>query len=243
MSGAPVLAARAALFSGAGLCYAIYLKNPPAYDPVFPEIMFRAAHQFDFATDVIVTGPGLGKSGAARDIVIKTIEAHTPIVLDADALNILSENEAIAQMLSERDSPTIITPHPLEAARLLKTTSDVIQANRLEAARELARRFKAVAVLKGSGTVIAAPDGKTVINPTGNPALATAGTGDVLSGITGALIAQGWPVWEATLAAVWLHGKAADTLALRRHGPIGTVAGELAPEVRLHLNLLIERKA
>lgn len=242
MSGAPVLAAKAALFSGAGLCYAIYLKNPPAYDPVSPEIMFRAAHQFDFATDVIVTGPGLGKSGAARDIVIKTIEAHTPIVLDADALNILSENGAIAQMLSERDSPTIITPHPLEAARLLKTTSDVIQANRLEAARELARRFKAVAVLKGSGTVIASPDGKTVINPTGNPALATAGTGDVLSGITGALIAQGWPAWEATLAAVWLHGKAADTLALRRHGPIGTVAGELAPEVRLQLNLLVKRK-
>lgn len=89
--------------------------------------MFRAAHQFDFSTDVIVTGPGLGKSAAARDIVIKTIEAHTPIVLDADALNILSENEAIAQMLSERDSPTIITPHPLEAARLLKTTSDTIQ--------------------------------------------------------------------------------------------------------------------
>ena len=242
MSGAPVLAAKAALFSGAGLCYAIYLKNPPAYDPVSPEIMFRAAHQFDFATDVIVTGPGLGKSGAARDIVIKTIEAHTPIVLDADALNILSENGAIAQMLSERDSPTIITPHPLEAARLLKTTSDVIQANRLEAARELARRFKAVAVLKGSGTVIASPDGKTVINPTGNPALATAGPGDVLSGITGALIAQGWPAWEATLAAVWLHGKAADTLALRRHGPIGTVAGELAPEVRLQLNLLVKRK-
>ena len=145
-------------------------------------------------------------------------------------------------MLSERDSPTIITPHPLEAARLLKTTSDVIQANRLEAARELARRFKAVAVLKGSGTVIASPDGKTVINATGNPALATAGTGDVLSGITGALIAQGWPAWEATLAAVWLHGKAADTLALRRHGPIGTVAGELAPEVRLQLNLLVKRK-
>lgn len=241
MSGAPVLAARAALFSGAGLCYAIYLKNPPVYDPVSPEIMFRAAHQFDFATDVIVTGPGLGKSAAARDMMIKTIEARAPIVLDADALNILSENQAIAQTLSERDSPTIITPHPLEAARLLKTTSDTIQANRPEAARELALRFKAIAVLKGSGTVIAAPDGKTVINPTGNPALATAGTGDVLSGITGALIAQGWPAWEATLAAVWLHGKAADTLTLRRHGPIGTVAGELAPEVRLQLNLLVGR--
>lgn len=240
MSGAPVLAARAALFSGAGLCYAIYLKNPPTYDPVSPEIMFRAAHQFDFATDVIVTGPGLGKSAAARDIVIKTIETHAPIVLDADALNILSENESIAQMLSERDSPTIITPHPLEAARLLDTTSDAIQANRLEAARNLAVKFNAITVLKGSGTVIATPDGKTVINPTGNPALATAGTGDVLSGITGALIAQGWPAYEATLAAVWLHGKAADTLAQRLHGTVGITAGELASEVRLHLNLLIE---
>lgn len=140
-------------------------------------------------------------------MVIRTIEARKPIVLDADALNILSENEAIAQLLPERDSPTIITPHPLEAARLLKTTSDAIQANRLEAAKELALRFTAIAVLKGSGTVIAAPDGKTVINPTGNPALATAGTGDVLSGITGALIAQGRPAWEATLAAVWLHAR------------------------------------
>ncbi len=242
MSGAPVLAARAALHSGAGLCYAIYLKNPPAYDPVSPEIMFRAAHQFDFSTDVIVTGPGLGKSAAARDILVQTIEAHTPIVLDADALNIISENDAIARSLTERDFPAIITPHPLEAARLLKTTSQDIQANRLEAARKLAVQFKAIAVLKGSGTVIATPDGKTVINPTGNPALATAGTGDVLSGITGALIAQGWPAWEATLAAVWLHGKAADTLAVRHHGPSGITAGELAPEVRLHLNLLIEGK-
>ena len=242
MSGAPVLAARAALFSGAGLCYAIYLKNPPAYDPVSPEIMFRAAHQFDFATDVIVTGPGLGKSAAARDIVAKTIEAHAPVLLDADALNILSENDTIVPSLAERDYPTIITPHPLEAARLLKTTSETIQANRIEAARELARRFKAIAVLKGSGTVIAALDGKTVINPTGNPALATAGTGDVLSGITGALIAQGWPAWEATLAAVWLHGKAAEKLSERHHGPIGMVAGELASEVRLQLNLLVEEK-
>lgn len=240
MSGAPVLAARAALHSGAGLCYAIYLKNPPAYDPVSPEIMFRAAHQFDFTTDVIVTGPGLGKSAAAKDILKKTIDAHVPVVLDADALNILSENGDMSHCLTERDFPTVITPHPLEAARLLKTTSDHIQASRLEAARELAKKFKAIAVLKGSGSIIAAPDGKTVINPTGNPALATAGTGDVLSGITGALIAQGWPAWEATLAAVWLHGKAADTIAKHHHGPVGMTAGELAPEVRLQLNLLIE---
>ena len=243
MSGAPVLAARAALHSGAGLCYAIYLKNPPAYDPVSPEIMFRAAHQFDFSTDVIVTGPGLGKSVAAKDIVEKTIKAHTPIILDADALNILSENGVMYQCLPDSDFPTVITPHPLEAARLLKTTSDRIQADRLEAARELARQFKAIAVLKGSGSVIATPDGKTVINPTGNPALATAGTGDVLSGITGALIAQGWPAWEATLAAVWLHGRAADTIAVRHHGCIGMMAGELATEVRLHLNLLVKENS
>lgn len=243
MSGAPVLASRAAIHSGAGLCYAIYLKNPPAYDPVSPELMFRGAHQFDFSTDVIVTGPGLGKSAAAKDILIKTIGADRPIILDADALNILSENPEMCQLLVERALPTVITPHPLEAARLLKTTSDDIQANRLEAARNLSAKFRAIAILKGSGTVIASPDGKTVINPTGNPALATAGTGDVLSGITGALIAQGWPAWEATLAAVWLHGKAADVIARQNHGPIGMAAGELANEVRLQLNLLIEENS
>jgi NAD(P)H-hydrate repair Nnr-like enzyme with NAD(P)H-hydrate dehydratase domain len=95
-----------------------------------------------------------------------------------------------------------------------------------------------VVALKGSGTVVAHPDGRVSINPTGGPALATAGSGDVLSGVCGALLAQGWPVWEAAIAAVWLHGAAADALVAQGSGPIGLTASELAPAIRRALNAL-----
>jgi hydroxyethylthiazole kinase-like uncharacterized protein yjeF len=242
MAGAPVLAARAALYTGSGLCYAIYLKNPPVYDPVTPELMFRAAHQYDFSSDVIVIGPGLGKSPIAREYVGKTIESGKPALFDADALNILAESVELQESLADRSLPSVITPHPLEAARLLGTDSISIQSDRLKAAMQLATKFNAIAILKGSGTVICSPDGKTVINPTGNPGLATAGTGDVLSGITGSLIAQGLPAWEAALAAVWLHGKAADILEKEHRGCIGITAGEIALVVRNLLNECIAKK-
>ena len=141
--------------------------------------------------------------------------------------------------MAERRAPAIITPHPLEAARLLDTDSKTIQSDRIEAARTLAKKYHAITVLKGSGTVIGSPDGETVINPTGNPGLATAGTGDVLSGMTGSLLAQGWHAWEAALAAVWLHGKAADRLAQTNMGCIGITAGEIAPVARTLLNELV----
>lgn len=242
MGGAPVLACRAALASGIGLCYAVYLKNPPVYDPVSPEIMFRAVHQFDFPTDVVVIGPGLGKSPVARDELNRLLKTDQPLVLDADALNILAENPAWHSALHERDAPCVITPHPLEAARLLDTTVLSVQSDRVKAALELAKKYHAVTVLKGSGTVIGSPDGNSVINPTGNPALATAGTGDVLSGLTGSLMGQGWPAWEASLAAVWLHGKAADKLEKERNGNVGMTAGEIASQVRLLINGLIAER-
>ncbi|MFS2021690.1 NAD(P)H-hydrate dehydratase, partial [Massilia sp. CT11-108] len=97
-------------------------------------------------------------------------------------------------------------PHPLEAARLLGGTAAIVQADRLEHARELAQRLDAVVVLKGAGSVIARPDGEVALNATGNPGLATGGTGDVLAGLVGTLLGQGWPAWEAALAATWLHG-------------------------------------
>src|SRR5207244_3793823 len=112
--------------------------------------------------------------------------------------------------------------------------------DRLAAARELAARFNAVVVLKGCGTVIARPDGAAVINATGNPGLASAGSGDVLAGICGALLAQAWPAWEAALAAVWLHGSAADLLVQQGTGPIGLTASELIPAVRGILNRLVD---
>ncbi|MDL2284323.1 NAD(P)H-hydrate dehydratase [Oxalobacter sp. OttesenSCG-928-P03] len=239
MGGAPVLAARAALHCGAGLTYIVYLKDPPAYDITQPELMFRAASGFDFSSTVSVVGPGLGTSALARDLLEDIMKLNQPLVLDADALNIISAEAELQQMLEERRGPTLLTPHPLEAARLLETTTEAIQSNRMQAAGELAKRYNAVVTLKGSGTIIADRDGKIAVNPTGGPALATPGTGDILSGICGALLAQGWPAWETALAAVWLHGAAADELVKSGEGPVGLTANELIPEVRRRLNRLV----
>jgi len=144
------------------------------------------------------------------------------------------------QLVARRDA-SLLTPHPLEAARLLASTSAAIQVNRLAAARQLARDLNAIVILKGSGSVIAQPRGNLAINPTGNAALATAGSGDVLAGICGALLAQGWLVWEAALAAAWIHGKAADLLVQQGVGPIGLTAGELIPVIRNVLNRLVAK--
>ena len=161
--------------------------------------------------------------------------------MDADALNNIAEDSDLEQLLMYRKHPSIITPHPLEAARLLKTDTATVQNDRIQSALSLASKFNAVAVLKGSGTIIATPDGRFSINPTGNPGLATAGTGDVLTGMVGALLAQGWTPFEAALGAVWIHGKAADTIAENLKGYTGILAGELAPVARTILNSLITR--
>ncbi len=240
MGGALTLASRSALMLGAGLCYAVYLKNAPVIDPICPEAMLRTAHRFDFASDIFAAGPGLGSSNVAKEYLQQILTSDKPIVLDADALNNTAEDSGLEQLLMYRKFPAIITPHPLEAARLLKTATTDIQQNRIESAKALAEKFNAIAVLKGSGTVIASPDGRLSINPTGNPGLATAGTGDVLTGMIGALLAQGWSPFEASLGAVWLHGKAADTIAENLDGYIGIQAGELAPAARKILNQLIK---
>jgi len=133
----------------------------------------------------------------------------------------------------------MLTPHPLEAARLLAVTSAEVQRDRLGAARAIASRFGAVVVLKGSGSVIASPGGAVYVNTSGNPGLATAGTGDVLAGIGGSLLAQGWPVLEAALGAVWIHGASADRLVRQGIGPIGMCAGELPAAARAVLNELV----
>ena len=114
-----------------------------------------------------------------------------------------------------------------------------MQSDRLATALALATQYQSVVILKGSGSVIAHPDGRMIINPTGNPALATAGSGDVLAGLCGALLAQGWPNWEAALAATWLHGAAADRLVAHGNGPIGLTASELMPAIRAALNELL----
>ncbi|HEX7646658.1 MAG TPA: NAD(P)H-hydrate dehydratase [Noviherbaspirillum sp.] len=243
MAGAVILSATAAAKCGAGRTFAAFLEDPPAYDPVHPELMCRRAADIDPSKGAIVLGPGLGISRMARDLVARGLSATVPAVVDADALNLISTESALQQRVSERKAPTVLTPHPLEAARLLNMTAGQVQADRLAAARTLAQRFNAIVVLKGSGSVIARQDGEVGINATGNPALATAGSGDVLAGICGALLAQNWDAWDAVRGAVWIHGQAADLLVAQGIGPIGLTAGELIPAMRTILNQLTKQRA
>jgi hydroxyethylthiazole kinase-like uncharacterized protein yjeF len=175
------------------------------------------------------------------ELLAKALVGDAALVLDADALNLIAASVDLQARLAERAAPTVLTPHPLEAARLLGVTSAEVQRDRLACARALAAKFNAIVVLKGSGSVIAGPDGAAVVNTSGNPGLASAGTGDVLAGICGALLAQGWPAREAALGAVWIHGAAADRLVAQGVGPIGMCAGELPAAARAVLNELVAK--
>jgi hydroxyethylthiazole kinase-like uncharacterized protein yjeF len=239
MAGAAILAARAALFSGAGRVFVAALDRRLSLDAMHPEIMFRAAAGFVMEKRTLVVGPGMGDSAGARNLLAKAIAADCPLVLDADALNLLAAEPGLQEALRTRARMAVMTPHPLEAARLLGVTAKVVGADRLAAARELAARCGAVVVLKGSGTVIAQPDGHVAINTSGNPGLATGGAGDVLAGLTGTLLAQGWDAWPAALGAVWMHGAAADRLVEQGIGPIGLSAGELPAAIRAVFNALV----
>jgi hydroxyethylthiazole kinase-like uncharacterized protein yjeF len=238
MTGAAFLAGRAAAKCGAGRTFIAFAGDAPALDLEQPELMCRKAQEFDFSTSHLVVGTGLGVSAAAKDLVASALASRHAIVVDADALNLISQDPALQQTLAARSAGSLLTPHPLEAARLLGVTSAEIQSDRVGAARLLAQRLGSIVVLKGSGSVIADPHGLVAINPTGNAGLATAGSGDVLAGVCGALLAQGWPAWEAALAAVWLHGRAADELVQQGIGPIGLTAGELIAPIRSLLNRL-----
>ncbi|CDY76521.1 NAD(P)HX epimerase / NAD(P)HX dehydratase [Caballeronia glathei] len=241
MCGAPVLAARMALYGGAGKVNVAFLgAGAPPYDPPHPELMLH--HVDDLALDqmdALAIGCGMGASERAKAVLSNVLALDAPKLLDADALNLVSGDARLAAAVAARGAkgdPCILTPHPLEAARLLSADVKAVQADRVAAARQLAARFASVAVLKGSGTVIASPDGRVAINPTGNAALATGGTGDVLGGLIGALLAQRLPPFEAALAGVYLHGLAAQILTDEGEGPAGLTAGELAPKVRSLLN-------
>jgi hydroxyethylthiazole kinase-like uncharacterized protein yjeF len=241
MGGAVLLAARMGAMAGAGRVFAAFADKVPAFDPVHPELMCRAAHAVALEQGAVVAGPGLGLSRDAHELLSRALASHLPLVIDADGLNLLAEESPLQHKLAARAAPCILTPHPLEAARLSGTDAAQVQSNRIAAATDIARRYRSVVILKGSGSVIAAADGRVVINGTGNPALATAGSGDVLAGLCGALLAQHWPAWEAALAATWLHGTAADDLVAAGTGPVGVTAGELLPQIRAAFNHLITR--
>jgi hydroxyethylthiazole kinase-like uncharacterized protein yjeF len=161
---------------------------------------------------------------------------NAALVIDADALNLIASDEALQAVCRARRTPTIMTPHPAEGARLSGQSVRSVQNDRVGAALALARRYQAITVLKGVGTVVGMPDGSFDINTSGNPGLASAGMGDVLSGIVGALLAQGADPVLATCAGVHLHGVAADRLYGRISGPIGLTASELVETAREILN-------
>jgi len=240
MMGAALLAGRAALRLGAGRVFVGLLDlRLLGVDPLQPELMLRPAHDAIGLAGALAVGPGLGQADAALELLRTAIGAEAPLVLDADALNLLAQHPVLAGRLRRRPLPTILTPHPAEAARLLDCETGAIQQDRIAAALELARRFNACVVLKGCGSVLAAPDGHWAINPTGNAGMASAGMGDVLTGMVAALLAQGWEAWPALAGAVWLHGDAADRLVEQGIGPIGLAAGELIDEARASLNALV----
>lgn len=186
--------------------------------------------------DACVIGPGLGTNGAARTSVEHALALDVPLVLDADALNLIAANSDLRAAAQRRTAPTLATPHPGEAARLLSSDIAAVQADRLAAALKLASELRAHVVLKGAGSVLAHPDGSWDINTSGGPALASAGTGDVLAGVLGAMLAQRLDAKTASRYAVCLHGAAADTLVARGIGPIGLAASELADAARELIN-------
>lgn len=222
MVGAALLAARAALVLGAGRVYIDCIGAPEfRVDPVQPELMFRPYASVE-NPHAIVIGCGLGQSDGARRALQWALDSDASLIIDADALNLLSQGPALSEVLAARNATTVLTPHPLEAARLLQVSADDVQVDRVASARELATRYRSIVVLKGAGTVNVHTSGRCAINPTGGPALATAGTGDVLAGLLGSLFAQHFDPWQATLAATWLHGRGGENRAA------GLVAGDVA---------------
>lgn len=245
MSGALVLAATAAVYNGSGKVWAGFHQTalPLPLIAQRPEIMLATATALQERNDITawVIGCGLGEDETAAALLQRHFARHsqTPLLLDADALNLTARDAGLAK--AARNHPAlIITPHPAEAARLLGCTVTQIQANRPAAAKSLSEKYRAVAVLKGHRSLIALPDGSVHTNFSGNPGLAAAGSGDVLSGLTGALLAQGLPPAEAARAGVWLHGAAADVLRENQTGEIGMLAGEIAPAARWLRNRLVE---
>jgi hydroxyethylthiazole kinase-like uncharacterized protein yjeF len=185
---------------------------------------------------MLVAGPGMGRTASGKSVLRSALAAPVPLLLDADALNLIAASRALAQAASKRDAPTIMTPHPAEAARLLGRTTAEVQSDRVASARETARRYRSLVVLKGNGSVIAEPEGAFWINPTGNPGMASAGMGDALAGMIAALCAQGADPLQALLAGTYLHGAAADALAANGPGPLGITASEVIDQARVLLN-------
>lgn len=238
MLGAPLLAGRAALKLGAGKVWLGFLaEDYPAIDLQQPELMLHGASELLAMNDHThcVAGPGFGQGEASCVLLESLLAASQPLLLDADALNLIARHRHLQASLSLREHPALLTPHPAEAARLLGSSTRQIQADRIAAARTLAQQLNSIVLLKGAGSVCS--DGiRWSINASGNAALSNAGQGDALAGIAMALHAQGLDGFDALQGAAWLHGAAADIWRERHPAGIGLTASEVIDLARDLLN-------
>lgn len=244
MSGAALLAARAALKLGAGRVYCGMLDAHAQHiDPFAPELMLRGPDEvLGLELDALVVGPGIGQGERAETLLGAALTEDIPCVLDADALNLLAENQDLQEACARRTAHTIVTPHPGEAARLLGGTIAEVQKDRIAAAQALRDKLGAHVLLKGNGSVLAASDGHWFINTSGNPGMASAGMGDILAGMLGGLLAQKFTGEAALVLGAHLHGCAGDWLAANGVGPVGLTAGELIEPARRIWNQWLSRK-
>jgi len=255
MAGALLLAGKACLHLGAGWTILEMLDPASARaDDRQPELMIRLASpnsQETFKTiqpDAIAIGPGLGKSELASQYLYEALSSTTiPLVIDADAINLISESTELLALLQNRNSRfpgrTVITPHPGEAAKLLKNTAEIVQSNREGCIQQLVELTQSIVVLKGRHTLISSPQHSPVQCIAGNPGMGTGGMGDILTGSIAAIAAQGIrheiDLWQATGIAVELHARAADSLVSKGVGPIGLTPSETILEMRALLNKLL----
>ena len=182
--------------------------------------------------DATVAGPGLGEGERAETLLGAALASDIACVLDADALNLIAQNSNLRDACMRRTAETIVTPHPAEAARLLGSSTRSVQEDRLAAAQALRERLNAHVVLKGNGSILVARDGHWFVNTSGNPGMASAGMGDVLAGILGALLGQGFSGEASLVLGAHLHGAAADHCARHSIGPVGLTASEVADAAR-----------
>lgn len=255
MAGALLLAGNACLHLGAGWTI-LEMLDPASVraDDNQPELMIHLASSNPQENlkvtqpDVIAIGPGLGNSELASQYLYEVLSTATiPLVIDADALNLISESDELLAYLRKRNSRfpelTVITPHPGEAAKLLKTTTEMVQSDREGSLQQLVELTQSIVVLKGQHTLIASPQHSPVKCLAGNPGMGTGGMGDVLTGSIAAIAAQGiqhnLDLWQATGIAVELHASAADSLVTKGIGPIGLTPSETILEMRSLLNKLL----
>lgn len=241
MAGAALLAGRAALWLGAGRVYVGLLDDRLAVDPEAAELMLTTPDRvLDLAgPGCLVVGPGLGLAAGARGWLEAALATPLPLLLDADALNLIAADPDLADRVRQRTEPTLLTPHPGEAGRLLGLATAEVQDDRPAALHALIERYRSGVLLKGAGSLIGFPDRPAWRNPTGNPGLAAPGMGDVLAGMIAALVAQGLEMEQATVMAAWLHGAAGDRAVRAGAGPNGLTAGEVARMARTQLNELV----